>query len=173
MRDLYDTIATGPVQGDSHRAILKSVAADLAGMPHETRETGSGQLSEGKAVSEWPKDRNGAQRAPHYEDLGLAMAMLGFSDRGYVSPRGVASIYDAALRAMGPDPIPLAGTEEWAESDEAYRARLVSAAQASGAYIMSKEAGVSAGYRLDDIGHSVRFPRARLVLVPVQQEPQP
>lgn len=118
----------------------------------------------------------GAQRAPQrdYTPGPITIAAMEAARKGEVDDTpadwvscwvAVHNAYAAAQRAMGPEPMALAGTEAWVEDDESYRRRLVPAAQAYGAFIRSKEAGIAAGYRLDDIGRSVRFPRARLVAV--------
>ena len=145
MRDLID---------DPHPEFTAAMMADLTGvgMPYETRETGSGQLSDGPVVSEWPKSRNVSQRPP----LGLNAHSAHILD-------GLDRIYTAALRAMGTDPIPLAGTEAWVEGDESYRKRLGHVRNEHPVWWLDAKSW-------DDLGLIAGLTRARLVPVPVQQD---
>jgi hypothetical protein len=74
----------------------------------------------------------------------------------------VGDIYDAAARALAyAGPLPLASTEPWAESDQAYRARLSDYLGYDVTY---------SGSMLDDYGvEAAELPRARLVLAITMQ----
>ena len=152
MRDLID---------DPHPDFTASMMADLTAKP--AKEPAGGDFG-GKATQVHAGSAEGIQRAPQRvrrrEPWTPAMDA---EQAGHFLDSAAAfleNLYTAALRAMGPDPIPLTASEPWEESDEAYRKRLQAPAWLGNVELDPDAVGVFLG-----------LPRPRLV--PTQQEPRP
>jgi hypothetical protein len=154
MSDLHDTLTRGGFRYDTHRAAVEAAAVDLA--PGHLREPVA-PISVGLATSVWSGGRKTVSEPPIEVFVQAThVQLIGF---GFDHARlGLDAIYDAATRALATaGPLPLASTETWAESDQAYRARLADYLGCDVTY---------SGSMLDDYGvEAAELPRARLVPV--------
>ena len=174
MRDLID---------DPHPDYTATMMADLTGRDRPVAGLGGAVEPEvgGKATQVHAGASEGAERGPEeVQEIpmlpGGLIGELGHCDVGLSSPNGMLAYHDvpqtfaeacrvfaAADRILAAVPsILLAGTEPWAESDEAYWARLLAHAP----FLDHDDwRELNAGVALDDIGFDVRCPRPRLVRV--------
>ena len=155
---------------DPHPEFTAAMMADLTGarMPRAEPASPVGGDFAARRSSVHAGASEGAQRVPQRDLPQVDIRSDGIHVPVALAWQGVAwdldRIHTAALRAMGTDLIPLAGTEAWAESDEAYRERLNESDPGD-------DLDDIEGYMLDCAGlNDYCFPRARLVPVPVQQE---
>ena len=115
----------------------------------------------GKAVQVHAGASEGAGRAP--EEIYASQTSDGFCAWAELATADVATIYASAQRVMAEVPsLPLAGTEPWAESDEAYWARMIEYAPSLANDTWQE---INEGLSLDEIGKDIRFHRWRLVRV--------
>ena len=190
MRDLTDTLTRGPFCDDTHRAAVEATAMDLFQKPLAKLRTAIRDAKQCRTyeLHETPPwASQGDQRATKVEaedgrvravqaDIGsgnvFADPAVEKAERDWHASDdaawnrlalSISQTYDAATRVLASaGPLPLASTEPWVESDEAYAKRI-------------GNTGKATGHELDDLAdwRRPKVVRARLVPATTMQQGEP